>query len=119
MRSVTGRGGTEITLSESGARSRPMPSYGPEWDWAAGLAPGVAIEGLALASYLERVSREQGWSVRYADPALARRASQIILHGSVDGLSPIAALEVALTTSGVRHRFEGGELVVFPEPAAR
>jgi hypothetical protein len=118
-RSVTGREGTEITLSEGGAVSRPFPPHGPDWDWAGRLAPRLDIEGMALAAYLDRTAREQGWSIRYADPALSGEASGIILHGSVDGLPARDALEVALTTSGLRHRLEGGELVVMREDGGK
>jgi ferric-dicitrate binding protein FerR (iron transport regulator) len=118
-RSVTGREGTEITLSEGAAVSRAFPSYGPDWHWAARLSPRMDIEGMALDACLERIAREQGWSVRYADPALSREAAGIILHGSVEGLPAREALEVALTTSGLRHRLEGGQLVVMREPGPR
>ena len=51
--------------------------------------------------------------MRYADAALAREASGIVLHGSVNGLPPREALDVAITTSGLQHRLESGELTVF------
>jgi ferric-dicitrate binding protein FerR (iron transport regulator) len=118
-RSVTGREATEILLSDGAAASRSFPSHGPDWDWVTGLSPRMDIEGMALAGYLDRLAREQGWSVRYADPALAGEAAGIILHGSVESLPARAALEVALTTSGLRHRLEGGQLVVMREPGTR
>lgn len=111
-RSVTGRGGTEITLSATGAVSRPVARHGPEWDWTTLVSPPLEIEGVALADFLADVGREHGWTVQYADAALAREASGIILHGSVNGLSWRDAVEVAVTTSGLRHRFESGELAV-------
>jgi ferric-dicitrate binding protein FerR (iron transport regulator) len=112
-RSVSGRAGTEVALSATGAVSRPYAPYGPEWEWAASLSDSVQIEGLTLSAFLERIARERGWTLRYSDPALAREASAIILHGSVRGLSTNDALEVAVTTSGVRHRLENGELLLF------
>ena len=68
---------------------------------------------MALATFLERLSQEHGWVVRYADPTLASDASGIVLHGSVTGLTVHEALEIATTTSGLRHRLENGELMVF------
>lgn len=118
-RSVSGRGGTEITLSESAAVSRPIAAHGSEWEWTARVLPPLEIEGLALSIFLERIAREHGWSLHYADPALARDASGVILHGSVDGLTPHEAVEVAIATSGLRHRFESGALIVLRGPDGR
>ena len=108
-----GTGGTEITFSASGAVTRPIAPHGPEWDWTASVAPPGEIEGLALSVFLERIAREHGWQLRYADAALANEASGIILHGSVNGLPPREALAITITTSGLSHRLENGELVVF------
>ena len=112
-RSVSGRGGTEITFSAAGAVTRPIAPHGPEWDWTASVAPPWEIEGLALSVFLERIAREHGWQLRYADAALASDASGIILHGSVNGLPPREALAIAITTSGLNHQLENGELLVF------
>jgi ferric-dicitrate binding protein FerR (iron transport regulator) len=111
-RSVTGRGGTEITWSGAGAVSRPIAPHGPDWEWAALVGPPPQIEGAALSDFLARVGREHALDVRYADPALGREASDIILHGSVDGLSWRDSIGVAIRTSGLQHRLEGGELLV-------
>jgi hypothetical protein len=70
------------------------------------------MEGMALASFLERVARELGWTVVYPDPTLAREAEAIVLHGSVSGLAPHQAIEVAVAASGLRYRVERGSLVV-------
>ena len=110
--SIPARPGTELTLAAAGAVSTTVPTYGPEWEWAVSLAPAFAIEGRPLAAFLEHLSREHGWALRYADAALAREASGIILHGSVNGLRPREALAVALSTSGLAHHFRGGELLV-------
>ena len=119
VRSVTGRSGTEITLSADGASSRPLASHDPEWNWTTRVSPPMEIEGVALGEFLTRIARELGWVVHYADPVLAREAAGITLHGSVRGLSPREALDVALETSGLRHRVEDGSLVVLRGADAR
>ena len=119
VRSVSGRGGTEVTLSASGAVSRPIAVHGSEWDWTARVLRPLDIEGLALSMFLEWIAREHGWALRYDDPALAREAAGITLHGSVNGLAPHEAVEVAVATSGLRHRLERGELVVLRTLDAR
>jgi hypothetical protein len=114
-RAVTGHAGTEILFSATEAESRPFAPFGSEWQWMAEVAPPIDIEGLPLSTYLERLAREQGWSVQYADSSLARDARGIILHGSVAGLAPVDALGVAIGTSGLRYRLDNGRLVVTRE----
>jgi ferric-dicitrate binding protein FerR (iron transport regulator) len=118
-RSLTTRGGTETVLSTAGVVSRPIVAHGSEWEWTARLSPPLEIEGLSLAAFLERLAREHGWSLHYADAALAKEASAIILHGSVTGLAPREAIEVAINTSGLRHHLESGELIVQRGEASR
>jgi ferric-dicitrate binding protein FerR (iron transport regulator) len=113
---VPARAGTELTVEGGDVAIRPIAVSGLEWGWTAGIAPGFTIEGRPLAAFLEYLSREHGWALRYADAALARDASSIILHGSVDGLQPEEALAVALKTSGLTYRFHDGELVVSSAP---
>jgi hypothetical protein len=109
---TSARPGTELTLGSGPAASRPIAPYGVEWAWMARLGPPFDIEGRSLAAFLEHVCREQGWTLVYADPRLAREASGIMLHGSTAGLSPSDALAIVLNTSGLTHRLEDGELEV-------
>ena len=118
-RRVSGSGGTEVMFSEGGAVSRPFAPHGSDWEWTTRISPVVEIEGLALATFLDRLAREQGWTLRYQDPALAKQASQIVLHGSVKGLRPQDALDVAIATSGLHHRLERGELSVWADSDGR
>jgi hypothetical protein len=72
-----------------------------------------------LRAFLEHLAREQGYTLRYADPAVADAAARIILHGSVERLQPAEALDVALATSGLRYHLRGGDLVVSGTSAAQ
>ena len=104
--------GTETTATTTGIAVRQLPPYGPEWAWVATLAPPFAIEGHSLRAFLEHAAAEEGWTLRYANPAVAEAADRILLHGSVDGLAAEEALKVALATSGLEYRLSGGELLV-------
>lgn len=105
--------GTAVTLTGGVATVIPAAPHGAVWEWAAALAPAFEIEGRPLAAFLDHLAREQGWTLRYADAALSRTASTIVLHGSVNGLPPREALAVVLATSGLAHRFQDGDLFVF------
>jgi ferric-dicitrate binding protein FerR (iron transport regulator) len=109
---VSTHAGSETTVTSNGVDTRRVPTYGPEWDWTAGLAPPFEIEGRSLQAFLDHVAREESWTLRYANPALADMASRIVLHGSVEGLRAEDALGVALATSGLQYRLRGGELFV-------
>jgi hypothetical protein len=92
--------------------TRPIAPSGPEWEWAAAVAPSPQFEGVTLATFLDRIASEHGWVLSYADTALAGEAARIVLHGSVDGLPPRKAIDVAIATSGLVHQFNDGELSV-------
>jgi ferric-dicitrate binding protein FerR (iron transport regulator) len=117
---VAARAGTELTLADGATTTRAVATFGPEWGWTAHLATPFDTEGQPLAAFLEYLTHEYGWTLQYADPALARDASSTILHGSIRGLQPEEALAVALTTSGLSYRFrDGGEVLVFRNTEAR
>lgn len=109
----TASAGTEVRIEGSRVASGPVPPYGADWDWVSAVAPPFAIEGRPLAAFLQHLAREQGWTLQYADAALAARAPAIVLHGSVEALTPREALDVALTSSGLGYRLESGRLLVF------
>jgi hypothetical protein len=111
-RSISAQPGTEITFSGRDVASRPIAPDGPEWKWIADVAPPIDMEGLTLSVFLDRLAREQGWTVEYRGGTIARQSETDILHGSVRGLTPHEAVEVAVAASGLRHRFAGGSLIV-------
>jgi len=104
--------GEELTATADAVTRRAVATFGPDWDWITRVAPPLEIDGRTLSAVLSQVSREQGWTLRYADDELARDASTILLHGSVVGLQALDALAVALKTSGLAHRLDQGVLLV-------
>jgi RNA polymerase sigma-70 factor (ECF subfamily) len=108
--------GTELVVTADDSVNRHAAPFGPEWEWAARLAPNLDIEGQRLGSYLSQMCREQGWTLRYDDERLARDAAGIILNGSVRGLAPPDAVAVAVRISGLAHRLQDGELMIMRPP---
>jgi hypothetical protein len=104
--------GAEITLENGVVRRQAVEVYGAEWAWTESLATSLAIEGRRLDEVLTRLSREHGWTLRYADDALARHVSTVILTGTVEGLRAEEALKVVIAISGLDYRFERGALLV-------
>ncbi|HTU65692.1 MAG TPA: FecR domain-containing protein [Steroidobacteraceae bacterium] len=95
---------------------RGLPSYGGDWDGPTSVAPILDIEGRPLSEFLGWLARERGWRLNYADDDLQRRAHEIRLHGSLDGLDPAAMLERTSLVTGLTLRSREGELLVTETP---
>jgi hypothetical protein len=120
IRSISARRGTEIILSSSGAVRRPVAVHGEEWQWTARLALPLEMDGTSLAQFLERIAREHGWTVEYrGGPPMALEAQQIVLYGSVAGLTAEGAVAVAVSASGLRHVLDRGTLVILRDEERR
>jgi hypothetical protein len=90
-----------------------VEAYGPEWEWVMAAAPSIQIEGLALGEFLAWATRETGREVRYLTPELERAAaSEITVHGAIDGLTPEQALDLVLRGTGLTHRVENGTILI-------
>ena len=77
--------GMELTLRSDGSLDRQkVASHGPAWSWVLKAAPPLAIEGLTVEEFLNRVARETGWQIRYADPEIAESAGTIVVTAHYD-----------------------------------
>ena len=104
------RAGGEILLRKGAAPRRTKVSvYGPDWDWVQRAARPFEIEGARLTDFLDWASRETGLQWRLAAPR-AGNLQEVILHGSIEGLTAEEALSVVLPSSGYRARLAGGQL---------
>jgi ferric-dicitrate binding protein FerR (iron transport regulator) len=108
-----GRAGEQITIAANGDVARQAtPSYGETWEWIGSTTPAIAIEGRPLAQFLAWAGRELGREVVFATPDVRREAASILVHGSVDGLTPREALDAVLATTSVRGQLDEGQIVV-------
>jgi hypothetical protein len=109
----TSQSGEALTLSGSGPPVRKMiPTFGSDWKWVADLAEPFHLEGARVPAFLQWVSREQGWRWQLEDPRMLDHIEQIVLHGSIDGLTPEEALAAVLPTCGLTFRLEGERLII-------
>jgi ferric-dicitrate binding protein FerR (iron transport regulator) len=105
--------GDELEVRGRDARWRHgLPSFGPVWEWSAGLAPALAIEDRPLAEFLTWIAREHGWQLYFADDALQARTHAIRLHGTLQGLDAAAMLERMALVTGVPLEVHEGVLRV-------
>lgn len=111
--SIKAAAGSELTILPSGIETRVAPIYGRDWSWSARLARPFSIEGQRLHAYLTFLAHENGWRLHYADAGVQRLASSTVLHGSVEGLDPEAAVGVAMTIAHLSHTLEDGGLRIW------
>jgi hypothetical protein len=105
--------GRELILHRDGTvESRGVAIHGPDWGWVLQAAPGFDIEGRSLRDFLDWVSRETGWRIRFADPGLADSAARIVLHGGIGDLRPDRAPFAVLPGAGLDGKLEDGTLVI-------
>lgn len=89
-----------------------MPVHGEAWAWIQEIAPSFELEGHSLQEFLDWVTRETGWRVRFEERSIAAGAPSLILHGSIEGLRPDEAPAAVLPTCGLRHRIENGIMIL-------
>jgi hypothetical protein len=105
--------GEELALHGDGrAERREIASYGPEWEWVLEAGGGFEVEGRTLREFLDWVARETGWRIVVEDAALARSASEIVLHGSLGGLRADEAAFAVLPGAGLEAELRDGTLLV-------
>ena len=110
---LTTPAGEALTIQSSGeiARAALRPDD-PSWGWVTEAAPVMAIEGRTLRHFLDWISRERGWRLQFADARSARLSESIVVHGSLDQMSPEDALQTVLLSSGYTHKLRDGTLIV-------
>ena len=98
------RAGEQLSIDGDGSvTNATIAADDPAWRWVHVLVSAPDIDNQPLTILLAWVARETGVAVRYATPAIERRACGTILHGSIRGLEPLDALAVMLATTDLRH----------------
>ena len=109
--------GEEIELASSGKlRRRSVPVYGSSWDWVLRTAPTPPVDGRRLTDFLAWAAREGGWTILYQDDTVRAQADETLLHGEIREMTPQEATAAVLRGSGLRHRLQGGVLMVEAGP---
>ncbi|MEP7011805.1 MAG: FecR family protein [Acidobacteriota bacterium] len=105
--------GEELSVLRGGGVTRArIAGFGADWEWTMDAAGRLEIEGRDLGQLLDRVGRETGWQVRFADPEIESSARRIVLHGGVGALRPDQAAFAILAGAGFEGKLDQGVLVV-------
>lgn len=92
-----------MVSSEGSIRRGRVSSTDEQWRWASDVAPTFVIDNETLAAFLDWVARETGRALVYESASAEAFASSEILHGSIEGLAPDAALAAVLSTTSLRR----------------
>jgi ferric-dicitrate binding protein FerR (iron transport regulator) len=110
---VVGEAGTQLTILADGeAHSEAIARSGADWTWIGKVAPRFTIENRTLPEFLQWASREIGQEVVYATPASREEAAGIRLRGSIEGLTPDAALAAVLSTTRLTSVEKNGKILI-------
>ncbi len=107
--------GSELAVNDDGAvEESPIPRFGPLWDWMLDVVPALEVRNPTIDDILRWAEDECGWQLIYVDRALEALAANEPLHGSVAGMTPVEAAEVAVVALGLGYRLEDGVFRVLP-----
>ncbi len=105
--------GEQLTIGSTGALTRgTVDRQDPRWNWITDVTPPYAIEDRRLTEFLAWVSRETGRDLVFASPEVRAAAEEIILRGSIAGLSPDAALAAVMATTNLSYSEDDGRLTI-------
>ena len=98
--SSTGMRGEKMTLRSGGSiEIDEVQVAGAEWDWAIALAPQFELENRTLLEFLKWAARETGLELVFDSDATRAVARVSKSHGSIDGLTPLEAVDAVLATT--------------------
>jgi hypothetical protein len=104
--------GSELRLERSGEPERTTAAaWGDDWQWVESVRPPLSIEGFTCREFLDWAARESGRRWRFAGSASGELGDDVV-HGSIEGFTVDEALSTVLPSCGLRHRIEGGELLI-------
>ena len=95
--------GDDVTIRAGAIERQRIAATDAEWQWTQSIAPKPDIDGRPVSFLLDWVARETGKEVRFAEPALVRKANTTILHGDIGDLAPLDALALMLATTDLEH----------------
>lgn len=105
--------GEEVVVRADGSLVHgEIAPHGPAWEWVVATAPMLDIEGLTVRRFLDWIARETGLRVEFADAEAAALADTVVLHGSIDHLTPLESLGPVLSSAGLDYRIMDGSVVV-------
>jgi hypothetical protein len=89
-----------------------VPIYDSSWDWAAALAPAFDLESHSLLDFLKWAAHETGKELVFENDAARLAAMGIRPRGSLEGFTPIEAVDSVLATTSLGYRVDARQIVI-------
>jgi ferric-dicitrate binding protein FerR (iron transport regulator) len=107
---VQGAAGEQLTISNDRVARAALAANAADWGWLATITPPFNLEGRSVEAFLAWAGRETGHAVVYASPAAEQQAREVILSGTLDGLTPDQAVAAVLSTTSLQAVVEGDRI---------
>lgn len=115
-RSTSHAGERLILAADRPVERQTIETFAADWRWTTDVASRFDLEGAAVPEFLDWATRELGMAWEYNPPDMGARVRQIVLHGSIEGLTPDEALAAVLPTCGLTFYQERGRIIVTAQP---
>lgn len=112
----TGSAGRLSVNRDREIHSEQVSPGGRGWRWIYRAAPGFSLEGRSARDFLRWSVGESGLQLQFDSPAAETYARTTILHGSIEGLDPEAALAPVLAATDLDYSVDRGSLRVYLRP---
>ena len=109
------RAGRALVARAGAIEEQATSTVGDDWDWIA-RASGFRLQGARLETFVAWVEEESGRQVEFRPDSLRAESREIVLQGSVAGLSILDALEAVLPAAGLTHRMTGERILIERSP---
>jgi ferric-dicitrate binding protein FerR (iron transport regulator) len=110
---VSGSAGEQLDIDVLGGVSHSsIAATDAAWQWAETIAPAPEIDGQPATVLLNWVARETGRNLHYESAVVETRAASVVLHGNIQHLAPLAALDVMLATTDLEYTLVGDTMEI-------
>jgi hypothetical protein len=108
----TAEAGDTLTMAGGDVVTGKVSPYDASWGWASALSPGFVLENETLMDFLKWAARETGKELVFSSDELRMAAMGTRLFGSVDGFTPIEAIESVLSTTRFQYRVDPQSITI-------
>jgi ferric-dicitrate binding protein FerR (iron transport regulator) len=107
---VQGVAGEQLTISNGHIARAELTANAADWDWLATITPPFSLEGRSVDAFLTWAGRETGRAVVYGSPDAEQQAHEVILSGTLEGLTPDEAVAAVLSTTSLQAALDGDRI---------
>lgn len=107
---VQGTAGEQLTIRDGRVARAELAANAADWDWLATITPPFSLEGRSVDAFLTWAGRETGRAVVYGSPDAEQQAREVILSGTLEGLTPDEAVAAVLSTTSLQAALDGDRI---------